>query len=165
MAFKYLLSLSILTGKTTNMETYRRQFTVLLSQFKANYPSYKVEKQRNLSTDVTSNFLNVERNLNNLFKDMSMLEVENDTNIGTINKQLKQYDREISLYKKELEREKRKLDTIVQRSSAGEQFKEQYDAIKTVSKNTLYYDAFGVIGTAYLIYLVATATTGMMTHH
>ena len=137
------------------MDTYRRQFTVLLSQFKASYPAYKVEKQRNLSTDATSNFLNVERNLNNLFKDMSLLEAENDNKINIINKQLKKYDREISLYKKELKREKQKLDAIIQRSSAGEQFKEQYDAIKSSTTNTLYYDAFGVIGTAYLIYLVA----------
>jgi hypothetical protein len=73
---------------------------VLLTQFKASYPAYKVEKQRNLSTDVTSNFLNVERNLNNLFKDMSLAEAENDAKIVKINKQLRKFDSEISLYKK-----------------------------------------------------------------
>jgi uncharacterized protein with gpF-like domain len=140
---------------------------VLLTQFKASYPAYKVEKQRNLSTDVTSNFLNVERNLNNLFKDMSLAEAENDAKIVKINKQLRKFDSEISLYKKELKREKQKLDAIMQRSSAGEQFKEQYDTIKSDTNNSFYYDAFGVVGTVYLIYLVATSgvVQQVMTHH
>jgi hypothetical protein len=149
------------------MDVYRRQFNVLLTQFKASYPAYKVEKQRNLSTDVTSNFLNVERNLNNLFKDMSLAEAENDAKIVKINKQLRKFDSEISLYKKELKREKQKLDAIMQRSSAGEQFKEQYDTIKSDTNNSFYYDAFGVVGTVYLIYLVATSgvVQQVMTHH
>ena len=148
-------------------DTYKRQFTLLLSQFKSAYPSYKLEKQRNIATDATSNFLNVERNLNNLFKDMSLAEAENDAKINTINQQLKKYDSEISLYKKELKREKRELDAINQRSRAGEQFKEQYDVIKEDTRNTFYYDAFGVVGVAYLTYLVATsgAVQHMASHH
>ena len=147
-------------------DTYKRQFTLLLSQFKSGYPAYKQEKQREIATDATSNFLNVERNLNNLFKDMSLLEAENDTKINAINKNLKKYDAEISLYKKELKREKRKLDNIIQRSRAGEQFKEQYDVKKEESKTSLYYDAFGVVGAAYLTYLVATKITqSVMSHH
>lgn len=148
-------------------DTYKRQFSLLLSQFKSVYPAYKLEKQRDIATDATSNFLNVERNLNNLFKDMSLAEAENDSKINTINKQLKKYDSEISLYKKELKREKRKLDAIIQRSRAGEQFNEQYDAIKETTKNSLYYDAFAVVGTAYLTYLVATsgAVQQAMSHH
>ena len=147
-------------------DTYKRQFTLLLSQFKSGYPAYKQEKQREIATDATSNFLNVERNLNNLFKDMSLLEAKNDTKINTINKNLKKYDAEISLYKKELKREKRKLDNIIQRSRAGEQFKEQYDVKKEESKTSLYYDAFGVVGAAYLTYLVATKITqSVMSHH
>jgi hypothetical protein len=137
-------------------DTYKRQFTLLLSQFKAAYPTYKLEKMRNIGTDATSNFLNVERNLNKLFKDMSLTETENDAKIRKINAQLKKYDTEISLYKKELKREKRKLDDIIQRSSAGEQFKEQYDAVKEETSNTLYYDAFAVVGVTYLMFLVAT---------
>ena len=147
-------------------DTYKRQFTLLLSQFKSGYPAYKQEKQREIATDATSNFLNVERNLNNLFKDMSLLEAENDTKINAINKNLKKYDAEISLYKKELKREKRKLESIIQRSRAGEQFKEQYDVKKEESKTSLYYDAFGVVGAAYLTYLVATKITqSVMSHH
>lgn len=137
-------------------DTYKRQFMLLLSQFKTAYPAYKLEKMRNIATEVTSNFLNVERNLNNLFKDMSLTEAENDAKIRKINAQLKKYDAEISLYKKELKREKRELDAIIQRSSAGEQFKEQYDAVKDNTNQSFYYDAFGVIGVAYLTYLVAT---------
>lgn len=139
-----------------SIDTYKRQFTLLLSQFKSGYPAYKLEKQRNVATEATTNFINVERNLNNLFKDMSLVEAENDAKINIINKQLKRYDAEISLYKKELKREKRKLDNIIQRSRAGEQFKEQYDVTKEESKTSLYYDAFGVVGAAYLTYLVAT---------
>jgi hypothetical protein len=150
---------------SSNIDTYKRQFTLLLSQFKSGYPAYKLEKQRNIATEATSNFLNVERNLNNLFKDMSLAEAENDTKINAINKQLKKYDSEISLYKKELKREKRKLDNIIQRSRAGEQFKEQYDVKKEDSNASLYYDAFAVIGTAYLTYLVATKGAVMMSHH
>jgi len=150
-------------------DTYKRQFTLLLSQFKAGYPAYKLEKQRNIATDATSNFLNVERNLNNLFKDMSLEEAENDTKINVINKQLKKYDSEISLYKKELKREKQKLDAIIQRSRAGEQFKEQYDAVKEDTTNSLYYDAFSVVGAAYLTYLIAmsgrSVMQSVMTHH
>jgi hypothetical protein len=147
-------------------DTYKRQFTLLLSQFKSGYPAYKLEKQRNIATEATSNFLNVERNLNNLFKDMSLAEAENDTKINVINKQLKKYDSEISLYKKELKREKRKLDNIIQRSRAGEQFKEQYDVKKEDSNTSLYYDAFGVLGTTYLTYLIATkGASVMMSHH
>jgi len=147
-------------------DTYKRQFTLLLSQFKAAYPAYKLEKMRNIVTDATSNFLNVERNLNNLFKDMSIEEAENDATIRKINAQLKKYDAEISLYKKELKREKRELDNIIQRSRAGEQFKEQYDALKEDSNVSLYYDAFGVVGAAYLTYLVATSITqSAMSHH
>lgn len=138
-------------------DTYKRQFNLLLSQFKAAYPAYKLEKMRNITTDPTSNFINVERNLNNLFKDMSLTEASNDAKIRKINAHLKKYDAEISLYKKELKREKRELDAIIQRSSAGEQFKEQYDAVKEDTSNSLYYDAFGVIGVAYLTYLVATS--------
>lgn len=136
---------------------YKQQFSLLLSQFRSAYPAYKLEKQRNISTEVTTNFLNVERNLNNLFKDMSIAEAENDAKIRKINTQLKKYDSEISLYKKELKREKQKLDAIIQRSSAGEQFKEQYDAVKETTNQSFYYDVFGVIGTAYLTYLVATS--------
>lgn len=138
-------------------DTYKRQFKLLLSQFKAAYPAYKLEKMRNIATESTSNFLNVERNLNNLFKDMSLTEAENDAKIRKINAQLKKYDAEISLYKKELKREKEELNAIIQRSSAGQQFKEQYDEVKKNTSNSLYYDAFGVVGTAYLIYLVATS--------
>jgi len=136
-------------------DIYKRQFLLLLSQFKATYPAYKLEKFRNISTEATSNFLNVERNLNNLFKDMSLTEAKNDAKINKINAQLKKYDVEISLYKKELKREKRELDAIIQRSSAGEQFNEQYDAVKETTNQLLYYDAFSVIGVAYLTYLVA----------
>ena len=151
---------------SSNTDTYKRQFTLLLSQFKLGYPTYKLEKQRNIATEATSNFLNVERNLNNLFKDMSLVEAENDAKINIINKQLKRYDAEISLYKKELKREKRKLDNIIQRSRAGEQFKEQYDVKKEDSNASLYYDAFGVVGTAYLTYLIATKGAAvMMSHH
>ena len=147
-------------------DTYKRQFTLLLSQFNEGYPAYKQEKQQEIATEATSNFLNVERNLNNLFKDMSLLEAKNDTKINAINKNLKKYDAEISLYKKELKREKRKLDNIIQRSRAGEQFKEQYDVKKEESKTSLYYDAFGVVGAAYLTYLVATKVTqSVMSHH
>lgn len=148
-------------------DTYKRQFNLLLSQFKAAYPSYKLEKQRNIATDATSNFLNVERNLNNLFKDMSLEEAENDSKIKKISGQLKKYDSEISLYKKELKREKQQLDAIIQRSRAGEQFKEQYDVIKEDTRNTFYYDAFGVVGVAYLTYLVATsgAVQQVASHH
>jgi DNA repair ATPase RecN len=145
-------------------DTYKRQFNLLLSQFKAAYPAYKLEKMRNIATDATSNFLNVERNLNNLFKDMSLTEASNDAKIRKINTQLKKYGAEISLYKKELKREKRELDAINQRSSAGEQFKEQYDAVKEDTSNSLYYDAFGVVGAAYLTYLVATSGI-VITHH
>jgi hypothetical protein len=55
----------------------------------------------------------------------------------------------------------------MQRSSAGEQFKEQYDTIKSDTNNSFYYDAFGVVGTVYLIYLVATSgvVQQVMTHH
>jgi hypothetical protein len=141
---------------SSNTDTYKRQFTLLLSQFKTGYPAYKQENLRDIATEATTNFINVERNLNNLFKDISLLEAENDTKINIINKQLKRYDAEISLYKKELKREKRKLDNIIQRSRAGEQFKEQYDVTKEESKTSLYYDAFGVVGAAYLTYLVAT---------
>jgi hypothetical protein len=143
-------------------DTYKRQFLLLLSQFKAAYPAYKLEKMRNISTEATSNFLNVERNLNNLFKDMSLTEAENDTKIRKINAQLKKYDSEISLYKKELKREKRELDAIIQRSSAGEQFKEQYDAVKENTTQSFYYDAFGVAGVAYLTYLVAMNSTNVV---
>ena len=145
----------------SDADTYKRQFTLLLSQFKAAYPSYKLEKMRNIATDATSNFLNVERNLNNLFKDMSLEEAENDATIRKINAQLKKYDAEISLYKKELKREKQELNAIIQRSSAGEQFKEQYDTVKKDTINTLYYDAFSVVGAAYLTYLVATTTNAI----
>jgi hypothetical protein len=148
-------------------DTYKRQFSLLLSQFKSGYPAYKLEKQRNIATEATSNFLNVERNVNNLFKDMSLVEAENDAKINAINKQLKKYDSEISLYKKELKREKQKLDAIIQRSRAGEQFKEQYDALKEDTSTSLYYDAFSVLGVAYLTYLVATsgAAQQVMSHH
>jgi hypothetical protein len=146
-------------------DTYKRQFALLLSQFKSGYPEYKLEKQRSIATDATSNFLNVERNLNNLFKDMSLEEAENDTKINVINKQLKKYDSEISLYKKELKREKQKLNAIIQRSRAGEQFKEQYDALKEDSNVSLYYDAFSVVGAAYLTYLIAMAGQQVMSHH
>lgn len=147
-------------------DTYNRQFTLLLSQFKSGYPAYKLEKQRDIATEATSNFINVERNLNNLFKDMSLAEAENDTKINVINKQLKKYDSEISLYKKELKREKRELNNIIQRSRAGEQFKEQYDVKKDDSNASLYYDVFAVVGTAYLTYLIATKGAAvMMSHH
>jgi cellulose biosynthesis protein BcsQ len=146
-------------------DTYKRQFALLLSQFKSGYPAYKLEKQRNIATEATSNFLNVERNLNNLFKDMSLEEAENDAKIRKINNQLKKYDSEISLYKKELKREKQKLDAIIQRSRAGEQFKEQYDAVKEDTTNSLYFDAFSVVGAAYLTYLIAMAGQQVMSHH
>ena len=96
---------------------------------------------------------------------MSLAEAEHDTKINAINKQLKKYDAEISLYKKELKREKRKLDNIIQRSRAGEQFKEQYDVKKEDSNTSLYYDVFGVLGTAYLTYLIASAGQQLMSHH
>ena len=83
---------------SSNTDTYKRQFTLLLSQFKSGYPAYKQEKQRNIATEATSNFLNVERNLNNLFKDMSLAEAENDTKINVINKQLKKYDPLVTFY-------------------------------------------------------------------
>ena len=79
-------------------DTYNRQFTLLLSQFKSGYPAYKLEKQRDIATEATSNFINVERNLNNLFKDMSLAEAENDTKINVINKQLKKYDPLVTFY-------------------------------------------------------------------
>lgn len=144
---------------------YNQQFSLLLTQFKSAYPAYKLEKQRNITTEVTSNFLNVERNINKLFNDMSLKEVENDVKITAINKQLKKLDSEISLYKKELKREKRKLDDIIQRSNAGEQYKEQYDAIKQNATESFYYDAFAVVGVAYLTYLVATSGVQVITHH
>jgi hypothetical protein len=134
------------------MNAYEGQFNVLHNQFKKYYPAYKDEKNKGISTELTTNFLNVERNMNNLFKDMILHENEIDIKIENVNKTLKTYDRELSLYKKELKREKQELNSIKQRSSAGEQFKEQYDVEKKVSTEQMYYELFGIVGAIYLIY-------------
>lgn len=133
------------------LNTYERQFNQLLSQFIKYYPDYKMEQHRGISTEITANFTNVERNLNNLFKDMILLENDTESKVKALNNKMRKHDHIVSLYRKELKREKRQLADVVQRNKAGIQFKEQLDATKTQSTKTFYYDLFGVVCAVVLI--------------
>lgn len=147
-----------------NTLMYEHKLNTLIDKFKMYYPEYKTEKRVNNLTEITTNFINTERNLNELFKNMIVDEDNIEQKIDHINKTIHSYDTKISTIKRELRTQKNILKSLLQHNSASKEFKKQYDVAKDNVNKNYYYELFGIFSIIFLIYKFTNITITNNTH-